>query len=141
MIRGKIAIVLMIVPLLVAIAIGYWESAPRNGYRNISRVAMLRVQLKNGAPDELAHKLIDAVREQCDGKDNLKIESDAQADAADALIESTITQDAGIVELELRLIDAATRKVLWRQVYQTSQTQSAELMHNAAQALFRTLRG
>src|SRR5689334_22804747 len=54
MIRGKIAIVLMIVPLLVAIAIGYWESASEKTFRSISRLAMLPVQLNNGAPDELA---------------------------------------------------------------------------------------
>jgi hypothetical protein len=141
MIRGKIAIVLMIVPLLVAIAIGYWESAPRSGFRNISRVAMLSVQLKNGAPGELARTWVNAVRQECDGKDNVKIESGAQTDGVDALVESSITQDAGLVELEVRLLDASTQRVLWRQVYQSSRTQSDQLMQSAARALFRSLRG
>src|SRR5206468_1429057 len=134
MIRGKIAIVLMIVPLLVAIAIGYWESASQKTFRSISRVAMLPVQLNNGAPDELARELTDAVHEY-NGKDNLRIESAADTNSADAVIEATITRDAGIVSLELRLIESATRRVLWRKVYQSSAAQSAQLMQNAARAL------
>ena len=102
---------------------------------------MLPVQLKNGAPDELARTLAAAVREECDGKENVKIQSGAPTDNADAFVEATITQDAGIVELELRLLEASTRKVLWRQVYQGSRIQSDELMQSAARALFRSLRG
>jgi TolB-like protein len=130
----------MIVPLLVAIAIGYWESASQKTFRSISRVAMLPVQLNNGAPDELARELTDAVHEY-DGKENLRIESTADTNSADAVIEATITRDAGIVSLELRLLEGARRRVLWRKVYQSSAAQSPQLMQNAARALFQSLRG
>src|SRR5262245_6935509 len=109
MIRAKVAIVLMIVPLLIAIAIGYWESSPREGFRDISSVVLARTDLR-GASDDQASALAAAIRECCEGKENLRFITEG---SADAVLQTTITEDAGLMELELRLVDFRTRKTLW----------------------------
>ena len=62
MIRAKIAIVLMIVPLIFAIAISYWPSPPAKGFPDISHIVMLRPELR-GAQNELAAALGAAIQE------------------------------------------------------------------------------
>src|SRR5262245_47908472 len=133
MIRAKVAIVLMIVPLVLAIAIRYWPSPPARGFPEISHIVMLRPELR-GAQTELATALGAAIQEHCNGKENLRIveigpdvtvkpKADpaaiAQTYGADALLLSAITLDAGLIELDLQLVHAKTRKILWRDTYQT----------------------
>ena len=50
----------------------------------------------------------------------------AQTYGADALLLSAITVDAGLIELDLQLVHAKTRKTLWRDTYQTPRRHSAD---------------
>ena len=137
----------MIVPLLAAIAIRYWPSAPAKGFPEISRIVMVHADLRGAqGRADLAAALTAAIQETCNGKDNLRIvppthvESQVEVDSADALLQTAITLDAGLIELDLQLVHPRTGKILWRDAYQAKQSQSAELMRSAAQSLLRALR-
>ena len=147
MIRAKVAIVLMIVPLLAAIGIRYWPSAPPKGLPGISRIVMVDAVLY-GAQDrgDLVNAFIAAIQECCNGKNNLIIvlpqaNQSQFVDNPDALLQTAITLDAGLIEVDLQLVQPKTGKILWRDAFQAKQSRSAELMRSAAQSLFHALRG
>ena len=142
MIRAKIAIVLMIVPLLLAIAIRYWPSSRAKSLPEISRIAMLAPEVHGEQKrQDVAGDLTAAIRDNCDGKENLRILASSEGQAADALLQSAITLDAGLIEIDLQLVDPRTNRILWRDAYQAKQDHSTELMRTAAQSLLQALRG
>jgi hypothetical protein len=141
--RAKIAIVLMIVPLLAAIAVRYWPKHTGRGLSEVSRVVMQDPRLVGGPErTDLAAAWISAVRAECDGKDNLSIATPSTAGGeGDAVLQSAITLDAGLIEIDVQLVHPKTGKILWRDAYQARQTQTAELMRSAAQSVLQALRG
>ena len=141
MIRAKIAIVLMIVPLLLAIAIRYWPSSRARSLSEISRIAMLAPEVHGQERQDVAGDLAAAIRDCGDGKENLRILASSESQAADALLQSAVTLDAGLIEIDLQLVDPRTNSILWRDAYQAKQDHSTELMRTAAQSLLQALRG
>lgn len=63
----------------------------------------------------------------------------ANAMGADALIVPTLTVDAGIVQLDLQVIEARTRKVIFKTPYASSLDNYPNMMKAAAAALKRAL--
>jgi len=101
-----------------------------------------------GAQDrgDLVNAFIAAIRECCNGKNNLIIvlpqaNQSQFVDNPDALLQTAITLDAGLIEVDLQLVQPKTGKILWRDAFQAKQSRSAELMRSAAQSLFHALRG
>ena len=153
--RTKIAIALMIVPLLLAIAIRYWPGRTGHGLPEISNVLLVRTELRGPGADAYVAPLMAAIRKSCDGVGNVRIlpandgplpaiADDLAAAAgehhADALLVSAITTDAGLLEIDLQLLQPNDRRTLWKDAYQSAQAQSTDLIQYAAQGVRRALR-
>src|SRR5262245_26131425 len=151
--RTKVAILLMIVPLLLAIGIRFWPSQSSKGFPDVSRILLVRTEVRGTAGKDLADTLTQAIRTNCDGKLGVAIlpstgtieapdkgaslAAMAKAHAADALLFTAITGDAGLIEVDLQLIRPDTGQILWRDAYQASQEKWPELSALAAQKLLQ----
>src|SRR5262245_24606269 len=143
MVRWIATIMLMIVPLLLAIALRYWPSHSSNGFPEILRVLVLEPKVIG--PDhhrDLAAAFPETIRKHCEqiGGPIVLTPPAASDSPTDALLQSVLTFDAGLVEVDLQLVSAETHKILWRNSYQGKQNQYMELLKLAAQGFMRALR-
>jgi len=70
------------------------------------------------------------------GEDVAKIAADLNADA---LIMPTVTIDSGLIQLNLQIVDAKTKRILYATPFQTSKDNYPDMMRAAGAALKREL--
>ncbi len=151
-----IASALMIVPLLLAAVINYWPSTDMAG--TISSVVVLPAKVF-GAADlaYLGDAVSTAISRNLAGTGDLKVEIPptvlevermngdlnklANAYQTSVLVITALTVDAGIFELDLQVIDSKTRRVIWKNAYQSPRNSYDEMIRAASDGLGRALRG
>jgi hypothetical protein len=140
--KGWIAAALIVVPLLIAATISYWPAKPIevtnvvipppdvHGRGDISDLAI-----------DLATRLADQLRETPKLKVHVAEKNlDAnEAAAFDAVVITTLTEDAGIVQLNVQVIDPRTRTEIWSNAYQSPRQQFRDMVRVAGDALRRAL--
>jgi len=140
--KAWIAAALMIVPLLIAAAIAYWPA---------KRVAVVSVIIPppdvhgGGNISELANEVPAVLAEQLHEAPRLKVQIserniDAnEAAAFDAVILTTLTEDAGIVQLNVQVISPRTREEIWTNTYQSPQHQFRDMLPVAGAGIRKAL--
>ena len=140
--KGWIAAALIVVPLLIAAAIAYWPATPVevtnlvipppdvHGRGNISELAK-----------ELPARLADQLREAPKLKVQVAEKNiDAKEAAAfDAVVITTLTEDVGIVQLNVQVINPRTRTEIWNKAYESPRQQFRDMVRVAGDALRRAL--
>ena len=140
--NGRIAAALIVVPLIIAAVIAYWPTKPVE----ITSVVIPPPGV-HGRTDisDLAKELPDILAERLRMAPKLKVkvaEKDLGANEAaafDAVIITTLTEDAGIVQLNVQLVNPRTRTEIWNNAYQSSQQQFQDMMRVAGDAVRRAL--
>jgi hypothetical protein len=151
--RIKVAAVVAFI-LLPVIAIAVLKYSPvLNGLNKVSAISILPARLVGDF--QPAEELAAVFREALSGAEGIRIQpspSPAQiADAgtdmkkladtvgADALVVTVLTADAGIVQLDVQIIDPATGRVLYNNPYHSPRDQYPQMIRAAGTALRRAL--
>ena len=135
-----IAAALMVVPLLIAAAVTYWPVEPVDVSSVVIPPPDVHTHddisaLAREVPSVLARRLMEIPR--------LKVqvaETDIgpeQAAAFDAVIITTLTEDAGIIQLNVQAVSPRTRKEIWSNAYQSSRRQFSEMLQAAGDGVRR----
>ncbi len=77
-----------------------------------------------------------SAEESADGEDVARI---AAKVGADALVITTVTVDSGVIQLNVELVDPATRRTLYSTPFQSSKDNYPDMMRAAAAAVKREL--
>ena len=140
--KGWIAAALMAVPLLIAAAIAYWPAEPfavtsvvipptdPHGRSDISTLA-------KEVPAALAKQLHEAQKLKIQIADK---DIDAKEAAAfDAVIITTLTEDAGILQLNVQVVRPRTHEEIWTNAYESPRRQFTEMLRVAGDGVRRAL--
>ncbi len=140
--KAWIAAALMIVPLLIAAAINYWPAESIS----VSTVVIPPPDVHSPhdisvLANEIPAALSSALREN--SKFQVQITEGAvdskQAMGFDAVVITTLTEDAGIVQLNVQAARPRSRKEIWSNAYQSSREQYSEMLRAAGKGLRRAL--
>lgn len=130
--------------LLPVIAIAVLKYTPRlNGIQNVSSISILPTRVVGDF--QPAQDVSTALYEALSNLKGVRIQpppSTAQiADpgGVDALIVTVLTADAGIVQLDVQIVDAAYGRVLYNNSYHSPRDQYPQMLRAAATALRRAL--
>ena len=145
--------VLILLPLVLTAVVKYLPALTK--HQSISSVAILRPRLVGSKEytyleDDVAQRLRDALSEVPGlrvrdvppleivpfGSDLAQV---ADSVGASALIVSTLTIDAGLVQLNLQVIEARTHRAIFNTPYQSSLDNYPNMMKAAGAALKRAL--
>jgi hypothetical protein len=138
--KGAIAAALIVVPLLIAAAIAYWPAPPVS----VSTVLILAPDV-HGRTDisELAKDVPAALAEQLAPKLKVRIAEENidsnEAEAFDAVIITTLTEDAGIVQLNVQVVSPRTRAEVWKNAYQSPRERFRDMLRAAGNGVRRAL--
>jgi hypothetical protein len=140
--KGWIAAALIILPLIIAAAIAYWPTKPVE----VRSVVILPPDV-HGRSDisDLAEELPALLAEQLRQLPKLKLQiaetnlDSSEAAAFDAAIITTLTEDAGIVQVNLQVVNPQTRTEIWNNAYQSPRQQFRDMMRVAGGSLRRAL--
>lgn len=147
--RAALAVTLILLPLIVTALFKYLPALTNQ--QHISSVALLHPRLIGPEQfryleNDVAQRLHDALAEtpgltlhDLPAKTEGDVFQDVSAEGTDALIVPTLTIDAGIVQLDLQVIEAQTRKVIFKTPYASSLDNYPEMMKAASAALKRAL--
>ena len=140
--KAWVAAALMVVPLLIAAAIAYWPAkAVRvatvvipppdvHGRSDISGLA-------KDVPAILAERLREAPKLKVKIAER-NIDAN-EAAAFDAVIITTVTEDAGIIQLNVQVVTPRTRAEIWNNAYQSSHQQFRDMVSVAGDGVRRAL--
>ena len=140
--KAWVAAALMVVPLLIAAAIAYWPAKAVtvatvvipppdvHGRSDISGLA------KN-VPAILAERLREAPKLKVKIAEK-NIDAN-EAAAFDAVIITTVTEDAGIIQLNVQVVTPRTRAEIWNNAYQSSHQQFRDMVSVAGDGVRRAL--
>ena len=151
--RTALVFVLILLPLVITALIKYHPALTE--HQNISSVAILHPRLIGPKEfvyleNDVAKRLHDALAEvpglllrDVPAEDIAQVGRDLAQEAngvlAGALIVPTLTIDGGIVQLNLQVIDAHTRRIIFNTPYQSSIDNYPNMMKAAGAALKRAL--
>jgi len=147
--RAVLAATLILLPLIVTAFFKYLPALTKQ--RHISSVAILHPRLIGPEQfkyleNDVARRLHDALAEMpgltvrdLPSTSAGDVVQEVSAEGIDALLVPTLTIDAGIVQLDLQVIEARTRKVIFKTPYAGSLDNYPEMMKAAAAALKRAL--
>jgi hypothetical protein len=146
--RIKVAVVLSFV-MLPVIGIAILKYSPPPGIEKVSAVSILPPRVIGDF--QLAENVTTVFHEALSGVEGIRIQpspSPAQiADAgkdmkklaaavgADALVVTVLTADAGIVQLDVQIIEPATGRVLYNNPYHSPRDQYRQMVRAAGTAL------
>jgi hypothetical protein len=136
---------LVLIPLAITVIFKYAPTFTK--HQQITSIAILHPQLIGPKEylhleDDVAKRLHDALSEvpttdiPQTGRDLTQLASNS---GASALIVPTLTIDAGIVQLDLQVIEARTGKVIFKTPFQSSIDNYPQMMKAAGAALKRSL--
>ena len=140
--KPLIAAALIILPLLIAAVITYWPAEPVA----VSTVMIPPAEVHSsqdisGPADDIPAVLSSHLKEI----PGLRVEvvqrsvDPAQAAGFDVVILTTLTEDAGIFQLNVQAVRPQTRKEIWSNAYQSSRQQYPEMLRVAGEGLRRAL--
>lgn len=151
--RTTLAIALIVLPLAITAIVKYLPALTKRP--NITSVAVLHPHLIARPEfmylgDDVAKRLHDALAEipgmqvrDLQTEDMTQVGGSfaqaANGPAADALIVPTLTVDAGIMQLNLQVIEAGSKRVLFNTPYQSSIDNYPNMMKAAGAGLKRAL--
>src|SRR5262249_25894972 len=137
-VKPFIAISLMIIPVLIAATVSYWPSHNPSGSERSLALFLPTTVLGTSEVRELAFRLPDmlsmhvgavpglqtkiaptTVRVDPQKTDYRKIGTDY---GANLLVLTAITGDAGLLQLNIQLVDPRTQRVTWSNAYQSPQS-------------------
>jgi hypothetical protein len=147
--RAKIVLVFLLVLLPLAITAVFKYAPVFTKHQEITSVAILHPHLIGPAEylyleDDVAKRLHEALPDiptkdiQPAGSELAELMNRA---GTSALIVPTLTVDAGIVQLNLQVIEAGTNKVIFNTPYQSSLDNYPKMMKAAGAALKRSILG
>ena len=140
--KGWIAAALIVVPLLLAAAIAYWPVEPlavssviipppdTHGRSDISEIA-------KDVPAVLARQLREAQKLNVQIADK-NIDA-KEAAAFDAVIITTLTEDAGILQLNVQVVSPRTHAEIWNNAYESPRQRFTEMLRVAGDGIRRAL--
>lgn len=140
--KAWIAAALIIVPLLLAAAVTYWP------VESISVSTVVIPPTDVHSPHDisaLANEIPAALARHLRENPKLQVQitqSDVgskQAMGFDAVVITTLTEDAGIVQLNVQAVRPRSRKEIWSNAYQASRQQYSEMLRVAGEGLRRAL--
>jgi hypothetical protein len=140
--KGWIAAALILVPLLIAATIAYWPAKPIE----VTSVVIAPPDV-HGRSDisDLAEELPTLLAEQLRQLPKLKVQIaeknlDSNGAAAfDAVIITTLTEDAGIVQVNVQVVNPRTRTEIWDNTYQSPRQQFRDMMRVAGKSVRQAL--
>ena len=140
--KGWIAAALIVLPLIIAAAIAYWPTKPVE----VRSVVILPPDV-HGRSDisDVAAELPALLAEQLRQLPKLNVQiaeknlDSTEAAAFDGAIITTLTEDAGIVQLNVQVVNPRTRTEIWNNAFQSSQQQFQDMMRVAGDAVRRAL--
>ena len=138
--KGAIAAALIVVPLLIAAVIAYWPAPPVS----VSTVLILAPDV-HGRTDlsELAKDVPAALSKELAPKLKVRIAEGNidtnEAEAFDAVIVTILTEDAGIVQLNVQVVSPRTRTEIWKNAYQSPREKFRDLLGAAGNGVRRAL--
>jgi hypothetical protein len=151
--RTAVAIILILLPLVITAVVKYLPALME--HQHVSSLAILHPRLIGPKEfiyleDDVAKQLHDALAEipglllrELPAEDITQVGGDlaqaANRAGASALIVSVLTVDAGIVQLNLQVIEARSRRVVFNTPYQSSIANYPNMMKAAGAALKRAL--
>ena len=140
--RIKVALVISFV-LLPVIGIALLKYSQPRRIDSVSAISILPVRIVgNFQPTEDATAVI---HEALSGIEGVRIQPPpstaqiADAGGADALVVTVLTADAGIVQLDVQIVDAGSGRVLYNNSYHSPRDQYPQMLRAAATALRRAL--
>lgn len=141
-VKPLIATALMIVPLLIVAVITWWPAEPVA----VSTVLIPPTDVHSpqdisGPADEIPAVLSSHLKE-IPGLQVHVAERNvdpAQAAGFDVVILTTLTEDAGIFQLNVQAVRPQTRKEIWSNAYHSSREQYREMLSAAGEGLRRAL--
>jgi len=148
--RAALAATLILLPLLVTAFFKYRPAL--TPHQQISSLAILHPRLTGQEQfkyleNDVAQRLHDALSEvpglrlrDLPAKIEGDVVQDVSAQGMDAVVFTTLTIDAGIVQLDILVIEARSRKVIFKTPYASSLDNYPKLMKAATSALKRALR-
>jgi len=140
--KAWIAAALMIVPLLIAAAVTYWP------VESISVSTVVIPPTDVHSPHDisaLADEIPAALSRHLKENPKLQVQimqsgvDSKQAMGFDAVVITTLTEDAGIVQLNVQAVNPRSRKEIWSNAYQSSRQQYSEMLRVAGEGLRRAL--
>jgi hypothetical protein len=140
--KGFIGAALIVVPLLIAAAIAYWPAEPVSvttvvisppGVRSYDDISHLAKEVSTVLAEELreAPKLTVQITEK-------NVDTN-EAEAFDAVILTSLTEDAGIIQLNVQVISVRTREEIFNQTYHSPHQQFRDMLHAAGDGVRRAL--
>jgi len=133
-----IAAGLIILPLLIAGLVAYWPSE----HIAVSSVIIPPADVhSNNDVSDLAGEVPLALARELQRIPELKVETantHIDPDTAarfDAVVITTLTEDAGIIRLNVQTINPGTRREIWNQAYQSSRSDFRQMLRVAAEGV------
>jgi hypothetical protein len=140
--KSRITVALIVLPLLIALAVTYWPDEEIK----VSSVIILPTDVQGRSDiSSLASSIPEALAEQLRGIPNVRVEvakgSIDQHHVAgfDAVIITTLMEDAGIIRLNVLAVSPHTRKEIWSNAYQSARQQFPSMLRVAAEEVRRAL--
>ena len=145
----------MIVPVLIAATVSYWPSHNPSGSEASLVLVLPTTVFGSSEVRDLAARVPESLSMQVGsvpGKQMKTAPTTIQVDpkkadyrkigadyGADLLLLTAITGDAGLLQLNLQLLDARTQRVAWSNAYQSPQSKYSDLIRVAGEGLRREL--
>jgi hypothetical protein len=140
--KGGIAAALIVVPLLIAALIAYWPSSPVS----VATVLVLPPDVHGQSDISALAKDVPAVlAEQLHASNKLTVRiaeknmDSNEALAFDAVIMTTLTEDAGIFQLNVQVVSPRTHAEIWKNAYQSPREQFPDMLRAAGNGVRRAL--
>jgi uncharacterized NAD(P)/FAD-binding protein YdhS len=140
--KGLIGAALIVVPLLIAAAIAYWPKEPVSVITVvISRTAVHSHNDISDFAEEVPRVLAEELREAAKLTVQIAERNIDQKEAAgfDAVILTSLTEDAGIIQLNVQVISSRTREEIFNKTYHSPHQQFRDMLHAAGDGVRRAL--
>jgi hypothetical protein len=140
--KGLVGAALIVVPLLIAAAIAYWPKEPISVMTVV--ISPTEVHSRDDISD-LAEQVPKVLAEQLHEAAKLTVQiverniDMKEAEAFDAAILTSLTEDAGIIQLNVQVISPRTREEILNKTYHSPHQQFRDMLHAAGDGVRRAL--
>jgi hypothetical protein len=140
--KGGFAAALIVVPLLIAAVIAYW---PAKQVR-VETVLILPPDVRSRSDiSDLVKDVPAVLAEQLHANPELKVRiaeknmDSSEAAAFDAVIVTMLTEDAGILQLNVQVVSPQTRAEIWKNAYQSPRQRFRDMLRAAGDGVREAL--
>jgi hypothetical protein len=140
--KGLIGAALIVVPLLIAAAIAYWPAEP------VSVTTVVVSPPDVHSHDDISHlakEVSTVLAEELREEAKLTVQiaekniDPKEAAAFDAVILTSLTEDAGIIQLNVQVISVPTREEIFNKTYHSPHQQFRDMLRAAGNGVRRVL--